>query len=1031
MTRSILWKEFREQAAIVVALLVTGCGLMAGMSVFLEPQDRTRSLDIRVVTGVAVLGATLMAIAAGGVIGSTLFAGEREAGTFALLDRLPGSRWRVWWRKVAAGLYLAAVPAAGYAVAAVLTGVIGGPAAGPQAALLFATATFFGFAWGTVGSATLRTSLGACAAGLALGVVVTGLLAAGVPVLKILARAALPAGWLRQELPAYLDFFGPIAVVFTALVVPLAISAFVYTIPDRERSLGGFVAVPTPSGRMRTLRLRLPRVGLPSVGLLQPWKRLAWLLARQHRVTAVWLAAAAVASGCLLLLPDAVFISVWPPLGLVFGVLVGVALFADEQSTESARFWGERRLRVGGLWAAKLAFGFSLLFGLTLLMFVPTVARGLVEAERSRNLFGSALGSAGFGPDFPYLGLVFLGPVYGFVFGQLAGLLFRKAVVAAAVGLMVGGMAAALWLPSLFAGGVHAWQLWTPPLLVLAVSRSLIWPWATRSLVETRGPLVRFAGGLTLVAATLAGGIAWRAAEVPEVAEADDDLLFSAELPTFDETQSGRDVRRAVSQFSTRLDPHLLTPALPPEWGLSPNPAAGLMIDSLDGHLHKSGYPWTRPDIDDFLKLLGTDWEQALLDGARKPVGVFIDPNELNPSSNLAVFQAFRRMIDVSLLRGVQAQRAGDPEDFVGRLEVVLATVRSTRGSGPRAAVAAANAAETSAHAALRHWLTALRGRPELLRRVLTALLDHERLDPHTERRTQLAEQVIVRNGVAAPAQWLPQFFRGNLAGLGRGVAPARAEAEADVVAFMWSVPWERERLRRAVGYNNRPGAEAGGPNYLDGVPGLWLARLIARSERPKEGLDITSRLAIHRLNVLQVAVRLFEADAGRFPATLDELVPKYLATLPLDPYDPAAGPLRYRVSPTDDWLPVNPPQSLGKPDPLSMSYLADADPGVKLCVGAAMGPMVFYGETEPLAPPGSPVKPVAPDGSPARQNAAIARQTLMLKALAGQPIVWSVGTDRQDTGGIIGVVVPPNQSLRGSGDIIVVVPLPAEAKSP
>lgn len=43
------------------------------------------------------------------------------------------------------------------------------------------------------------------------------------------------------------------------------------------------------------------------------------------------------------------------------------------------------------------------------------------------------------------------------------------------------------------------------------------------------------------------------------------------------------------------------------------------------------------------------------------------------------------------------------------------------------------------------------------------------------------------------------------------------------------------------------------------------------------------------------LATRMFEVDYGRLPKSLEQLVPEYLPYLPVDPFDPAGRPLRYR----------------------------------------------------------------------------------------------------------------------------------------
>lgn len=49
------------------------------------------------------------------------------------------------------------------------------------------------------------------------------------------------------------------------------------------------------------------------------------------------------------------------------------------------------------------------------------------------------------------------------------------------------------------------------------------------------------------------------------------------------------------------------------------------------------------------------------------------------------------------------------------------------------------------------------------------------------------------------------------------------------------------------------------------------------------------------RLILVQLAIHAFRKDAGRYPVRLDELAPKYLKTVPIDPFSNA--PLRYTVT--------------------------------------------------------------------------------------------------------------------------------------
>ena len=985
MTRVIVWKELREQGAIVAALLVMGSGLIAGLAVLATPQQEKGFVET--LFAVSVLGVALLSIAAGAVIGATLFAGEREAGTFPFLDRLPMTRWQLWWRKLVVGLALTGVTALGYFVTSLATGQVHADYMAP--ALVFGGGTFFGFAWGCVGSVLRGTALGACAVGLSLGVAVTALALCFPPLVMATIQELTADHWQGSVLAQVVAVSSVFVPLFAAIFLPLLLSARLFTAPDREQNTPGFLRVVT------SLAGRYGRVN-----------RFAWLLVRQHRVNVLGLTAAAGVTGCLLLIPDVLFITAWPAATLVAGVLVGVALFADEQGTEAARFWGERRLRVGGVWGAKLAFGFALTLGLVVVMLLPCVVRGLVESNSGQNsrlmLIGFRTGA--FAPGFPFFTFAFLGPVYGLAFGQLAALLFRKPIVALAVGTMVGGTAVALWFPSLFGGGLHGWQVFAPAAITLIVSRLLTWPWATDTLGQ-RGPILRLAGGLTLVALTMAGGIAWRVLEIPILDTANDDIEFAKSLPTFDENESGRGIRQAVAQFGKA------GPDLGPPWtdsqGRENRTPNRVLANEIYPTLLKSGYPQNRPELDAFLKLYDGEWEQTLLEASRKPTGVYIDPADYardfdQPGDQ--TFLVFQRMVTVYALRGLKAQRDGDPADFARRVGVLLAVVRTTRTSGPPIAVVYADAVEGATYRGVDHWLKALRGRPDLLRQVLTTLLDHERIDTSSPRRTELASQVALRNGVTGPGSWLPRTL---------GLLGGPSREEADVIAFAWAVPWERERLQRAVGYGNSPAVLSAPwrqPNpYLVGAPGLWIYDYLRYSLRQTSDNDV--RLASFRGCLLQVVLRLHEAEAGRFPASLGELVPKYLPAVPLDPFAKTPTPFGYRVSATGESIVVEPPEYMTTPD---VTPLAPA-------LAAAAGGPSLIPAVDALGGPDAPLLP-----------SATTQRLVTREVAAGQPLVWSVGPDRVDNGGRVSVqATNSNVTNKIPGDIIFLVPLPAKAKSP
>lgn len=55
--------------------------------------------------------------------------------------------------------------------------------------------------------------------------------------------------------------------------------------------------------------------------------------------------------------------------------------------------------------------------------------------------------------------------------------------------------------------------------------------------------------------------------------------------------------------------------------------------------------------------------------------------------------------------------------------------------------------------------------------------------------------------------------------------------------------------------------------------------------------------LAIERMLILKLAIRAYQLDHGVPPTQLAQLVPTYISTIPIDPFDPTGQPLRYRVT--------------------------------------------------------------------------------------------------------------------------------------
>src|SRR5262249_15057145 len=134
--------------------------------------------------------------------------------------------------------------------------------------------------------------------------------------------------------------------------------------------------------------------------------------------------------------------------------------------------------------------------------------------------------------------LVGLWLLHGFAVGQLCGLFWRKSVVALVMALALSAAASAVWLPSVLGGGLHLWQAYAVPVLLLLTSLLLQRAWVSDRLFSGRALTgLAFAG--LLVVGSVGGGLEYRMAEVPEVGQPFDLAEFLASLPAPEQNEAG------------------------------------------------------------------------------------------------------------------------------------------------------------------------------------------------------------------------------------------------------------------------------------------------------------------------------------------------------------------------------------------------------------------------------------------------------------------------------------------------------------
>jgi hypothetical protein len=237
-----------------------------------------------------------------------------------------------------------------------------------------------------------------------------------------------------------------------------------------------------------------------------------------------------------------------------------------------------------------------------------------------------------------------------------------------------------------------------------------------------------------------------------------------------------------------------------------------------------------------------------------------------------------QRMAVALLARGLQRQAEGDPDDFPRQFQIVMTLARTLRNGSIIASYQMGVEIEREALVALDQWLAAIPLRSERLKKAIAMTAAIEPAAPFDPTPHFLSERHVIREGMKAPGQWIPQLVAGT------GGAPETASTEADLVTLAWAVPWERERTRRLAGL----GFETGPPNnyrVVIGRPGAGL--LFARARSPYELIENERLLSTHRrAALLKVALRAYRSSEGKYPYTLDELTHTgYLGRMPDDPF--------------------------------------------------------------------------------------------------------------------------------------------------
>jgi hypothetical protein len=955
MISAILWKEYREQRSAWLTLAVVGAAALVGLPLTMEPGAFTYRSELReslkVVT--LVLGWTY-----GLVCGAILLAGEREAGTEGFLDTLPASRLGLWRAKLLAGLVFVLAQVILLAALALAMGVPEDREVLLGLGLLLACA-LFGLGWGLFLSARAKNVLNAIGQAIFWQALASPLVTIAFALLMgVLLFLVQFAG-----LPIHGDHLTVVTVVLSATTLiagPMVLSGWIHSRTDRlRRPLSALPGLRPPGSR--------------SSSSFGGWLVLLGLARRQGRPLALVLVPVALVAGFLLPIRGLVL---WPAFTLFLGCLCGVTTFTDEQQSGAFRFLGDQRFPPGRIWLVKVGLRLALAVAACLCMLVPgsvMAAVGLLGELHPRRqgpaarVFGSPLLS---GPV-PVGVFLCLWVLHGFAAGVLCGQLFRRGLVAMVMALGMAMPLAAAWVPSLPAGGLYLWQVLGVPVLLLGASRLLMRRWLADRLA-TPAVVCRVVVAVLLAIGWVAGGLAYRVVEIPDVPEPAALAEYEEWLPTPEENQAGSLIRSACLRAN---DQFRAAAALAPIRRLFPDDKE--VPHSFHVHLDEvlqRGWPPGKPELGDVLDAVFKDeWPAKLNQAAQEPLGLVEDPRRISLASHERAIDPARTTGMLLAVRGLQCQAQGDPEVMLGHLESGLALARNLGHRSTVLSALAGRSVETNLLRALDRWLEQLDGRPDLLRPALATLKRHRREIPERFGEQKMAEYLRLRNSLDDPTEWLELhgefLFRHGQSG----------ELDRGYLAMVRVTPWEaarQERILRAVSWGNDP---ASLPRSVQ--RGRTLVPLFPDGEQ-----HLLRHLLRHRARreaaLLKLALRLYQAEKGAPAERLGQLVPVYLAEVPRDPFD--GKPFRYRLSRGEE-----------------IPWPADRPPG---------GPRA----PQPVLAPGGILAQIPPPPPPPTRNVP-----------AGQGILWSVGEDGVDDGGKRQDPVPERQQTRPGEDIIFLVPLP------
>ncbi len=326
MLSAIAWKEWRQQVALVIAILALA-GIVLVATALTMPHEwahRNGPRSTGIMWVVLLIG---LAFTQGLVTGSMLFAGETEDRTQEFLDQHIGLRSPLWRAKMLSGVSLVGVSSV------VLGGLIVVLDIG-DAWLLTACVwiSLDAMVWSALCSVNRKTTFGAIGVALAVLFVVDGV------TLGFLFNDDTRIGYFVVKIPL--------------LLFALGLSWRLYCSADLRRVAG-------EAGLFRATNW----FAIPT------WLRIPlWHIWTRRKGTLALLVVGPVVTGWAALRGNPLL--AWPIGTFLVGCFAGWAVFADEQAEGAERFLGDQRFPRWKLWMGKTLPLFALVLTACALVFV-------------------------------------------------------------------------------------------------------------------------------------------------------------------------------------------------------------------------------------------------------------------------------------------------------------------------------------------------------------------------------------------------------------------------------------------------------------------------------------------------------------------------------------------------------------------------------------------------------------------------------------------------------------------------------------